>query len=209
MHLTPNFLKATWPTLIMGHIHTITHTKISHYTHLLALPTLLNLFWQDLNKSRRGRQLICNGPLACWLNHSRERLHKTGAVFVTVLSCVIWTRQYWFAQEQGSQHDNFIVVSLTTLQAIQWCQAFCCDGCGAVHKTNTQSKVNGLYCDKTNYTMYRWPSLTSETQTFIQQLNHTKFTKVTYSPVYALLTFSFTHSSTRSFTPTHLHGHFW
>ena len=112
---------------------------------------------------------LCNGPLACWLNHSRERL-RSGAVVVIVLSCVIWTRQHWFAQEQSSQHDNsswqsvwqpyihtnmqgsqpdnFIVVSLTTLQAIQWCQAFCCDGCGAVHKTNTQSKVNGLYCDK-------------------------------------------------------------
>ena len=143
---------------------------MNHYTHLLALPTSLSLSWQDLNKSRRGRQLICNGPLACWLNHSRERLRKTGAVVVIVLSCVIWTRQHWFAQEQGSQHDNsswqsvwqpyihtnmqgsqpdnFIVVSLTTLQAIQWCQAFCCNGCGAVHKTNTQSKVNGLYCDK-------------------------------------------------------------
>ena len=69
----------------MGHIHTITHTKINHYTHLLALPTSLSLPWQDISKSRRGRRLICNGPLACWLNHSHERLHKTGAMVVNVV----------------------------------------------------------------------------------------------------------------------------
>ena len=73
-------------------------------------------------------------------------------------------------QGESSQLDNFIVVSLTTLEAIKWGQDFCCDGCGAVHKTNTWSKVDGLYCDKTNYTMYMWPSLASET--LVSKQNH-------------------------------------
>ena len=55
----------------------------------------------------------------------------------------VW-QPYRNTHVKGSQHDNFIVVSLTTLQANKWCQAFCCDGCGVVHKRNTQSKVNGL-----------------------------------------------------------------
>ena len=36
----------------------------------------------------------CNRPLACWLNHYRERSQKFGAVVVNVLSCIIWTRQH-------------------------------------------------------------------------------------------------------------------
>ena len=50
---------------------------------------------------------------------------------------------------EGSHPDNFTVVSLTALQAIKWCQAICCPECSAVHKTNTWSKVDGLYCDET------------------------------------------------------------
>ena len=47
---------------------------------------------------------------------------------------------------------------MTTLQEIKWCQAFCCGGYSAVHKTNTWSKVEELYCGKTNLTLYKWPS---------------------------------------------------
>ena len=61
----------------------------------------------------------------------------------------VW-QPYRHKNMKDSQPDNFIVVSLTTLPAIKWCQAFCCDVMDAVQCIkNTQSKVNGLYCDKT------------------------------------------------------------
>ena len=71
------------------------------------------------------------------------------AVSMTASWQSVW-QPYIHTNVKDSQPDHFIVVSLTTLQAIKWCQAFCCDGCGAVHLTNTESKVDGLYCDK-NY----------------------------------------------------------
>ena len=89
------------------------------------------------------------------------------AVSLTTSWQSVW-KPYIHTNVKSSQPDNFIVVSLTTLQAIKWCQAFCCDGCGAVHGTNTQSEVSGLYCDK-NYVQV---AFTSETQHLIGQLNH-------------------------------------
>ena len=71
----------------MGHFHSIIHMKnkpLHSFTHSAnifksLLTRLLQVsLWSPINLS-----------LACWLNHSREWLRKTGAVVVIVLSCVI------------------------------------------------------------------------------------------------------------------------
>ena len=184
MHFTSNFLKASWPTLKWATFIPSFIRKINHYTHLLTLPTSLSLSWQDFNKSRRGRQLICTAHWSVgWTilvsgyaklvqclslcNHVSYEPGSIGllrgkAVSMTASWQSVW-QPYRHTNMKSSQPDTFLVVSLTTLQTIKWCQAFCCDGCGAVHRTNTQSKGNRLYCDK-NYVQV---AFTSETQPLI------------------------------------------
>ena len=59
-------------------------------------------------------------------------LLRSKAVIMTTSWQSVW-QPYRHTNVKGSHPDNFIVVSLTTLQVIKWCQAFCCDGCSAVH----------------------------------------------------------------------------
>ena len=128
-------------------------------------------------------------------------LLRSKAVSMTTSWQSVW-QPYRHTNVKGSQPDNFIVVSLTTLQAIKWCQAFCCDGCGAVHKTNTQGKVNGLYCDKA---LCRSGLLShqEQIQASIYKLNHNYLYKFTHAPMCALLYFVI-HSLIHSLIHSHL-----
>ena len=124
---------------------------------------------------------VSYGPSSIGLLRSRE-------VSMTTSWQSVW-QPYRHTNMKDSQPDNFIVVSLTTLQAIKWCQAFCCDGCGAVHKTNTQSKVNGLYCDKNDVQVVTCSHIKNKLKLWFTNSTITNFAKFIHSPMYALLYF--------------------
>ena len=129
-------------------------------------------------------------------------LLKSKAVNMTTSWQSVW-QPYKRTHEKGSQSDNFIVVSLTTLQAIKWCQVFYCDGCSAVHKTNIQSKVNGLNYDK-NYVQVTFSHIKNKLK--IYKLNHNWLYKIHSLPHVhiALFSHSLTHPLTHSLPLAHM-----
>ena len=129
----------------------ISHPHGQHMRWILWVFNDVTAHWPD------GWTILVSGypKLVQWLSLCYHVSYKPGSIGLlrskTVSMTTLWQsvwQTYRHTNVKGSQPDNFIVVSRTILQPIKWYQAFCCDGCSAVQKTNTESKVNGLYCDK-------------------------------------------------------------